>query len=282
MQKIPDMKNQSNPIADLHVHLFPERMFEAVWRFFESWDWAVHRQYTEQIEQTLRDHGVTLAAGLSYPHKKGVAFSLNRFMEKVGEHSTLFRPFASVFPEDNDFKKCVDHAINSPNIHGFKFQPLVQRFDVNDPRLDYLYAPCEREGFPILMHIGKAPVANEFVGLDHFKRLIRRFPDLRVCVAHMGAPEYDGFLSMMDHHPGMYLDTTMINTRTDLFDTLWKGDPELLFRHRDRICFGSDWPNVPYSYQEAKDSVERFPLPENALRGLVYDNALRFLKIENE
>lgn len=264
-------------VVDLHMHLFPPRMFEAVWDYFETRDWAVHREHVDDVARTLVSHGVTLACALSYPHKRGVARPLNEFMEAVGRDAPLFRPFGSVHVDDDGLRADVDHVIASPHLHGFKFQPLVQGFDVNDPRLDYLYARCVETGTPLVMHLGTAPVANPFVGFAHFAALMRRFPELRVCVAHMGAFEVDEFLAALDDYPQVYLDTTMINVRTHLFDTAWRGDAERLRRHADRICFGSDWPNVPYPYQEALDSLERFPLPPDALAGVRGENALRFL-----
>ena len=266
-------------MVDLHAHVFPERMFSAVWRYFEQRGWGVHRQQAAGVARTLADHGVQRAVALSYPHKVGVAGPLNAFMASLGEQLELFLPFASVHVDDEDLRQCVDHALASPHLHGFKFQPLVQRFDINHPRLDYLYQACLEADFPLLMHLGTAPVANQFVGHAHFARLMQRFEGLRVCVAHMGAFEYDAFAGMLEHHPRLYLDTTMINTRTDLFDTTWRGDPERLRRHADRVCFGSDWPNVPYEYAEALRSVARFPLGPDEVAGVLGANALRFLKL---
>lgn len=267
----------SNGIIDLHLHLFPRRMFEAVWEYFETRDWPVNREHVEDIERTLRAHGVSAAVGLSYPHKPGVARSLNRFMMDVGERFPVFRPFASVHVDDDDLRETIDEALASPFIFGFKFQPLVQCFDVNDARLEYLYERCRERRFPITMHIGSGPTANAFVGPAHFVRLMRRFPDLRICVPHMGAPECDTFLAMLDDYPEMYLDMTMINTNTTLFENTWRGDAERLARHAHRVCFGSDWPNVPYAYREAIDSVARFPIPPEKIAAVFRDNALRFL-----
>ena len=274
------MNDKKMNLIDLHVHIFPKRMFEAIWRFFESYDWAVHHENVDRIVKTLKAHGVTTAVGLSYPHKKSVAETLNLFMEEVGKTEPLFKPFASVHPEDENFRRYVDYALSSDNIHGFKFQPLVQAFDVNDPRLDYLYQGCLEKEFPITMHIGSGPYANEFVGPDHFVKLMKKFPELRICVPHMGAPEFDNFLQMMDHHPNMFLDTTMINTPTDLFDTAFRGNQELLVRHQSRVCFGSDWPNVPYGYKDAVLSVEKFGFEPQAYEKVMTKNGLRFLNLD--
>jgi len=264
-------------IVDLHVHVFPPRMFAAVWEYFETRDWPVHKEHVADIDRTLAEHGVSLATGLSYPHKPGVAEPLNRFMESVGRDFSRFRPFASVHVDDDDLRAQVDHAIASPHLHGFKFQPLVQRFDINDPRLDHLYERCVEASFPLIMHVGTAPMANPFVGFSHFRKLLARFPELPACVAHMGAFESDDFLRLLGDHPQLYLDTTMINVETTLFDTTYRGDPELLFRHGDRICFGSDWPNVPYDYEESLRSLERFGFDEAAMEGVRGGNAVRFL-----
>jgi predicted TIM-barrel fold metal-dependent hydrolase len=269
--------NEAPVIVDLHVHIFPERIFRAVWKYFETFAWDVHHEETEQIAKTLEAHGVCHGVGLTYAHKPGIAMSMNRYMARIGETLPFFIPFGTVFPDDDDFRETVDFAINSPQIHGFKFQPLVQCFDVNDPRLDYLYGQCVESSTPIVMHIGSGPYANEYVGFPYFSRLMKRFPELRICVPHMGVTEYDDFLFMMDDHPNMFLDTTMINTRTDVFDNRYSGNPARLLRHTDRICFGSDWPNVPYPYQEALDSIHRFGFPEDAIAKILGENALRFL-----
>ncbi|MDY0001729.1 MAG: amidohydrolase family protein [Polyangia bacterium] len=264
-------------ILDLHLHVFPPRMFEAVWRFFEGFDWAVHHEQAEDIARTLSAHGVGRATALTYPHKPGVSRGLNRFGEELAQAFPVFLPFGSVHVEDDDLDALAKEVIASPHLYGFKFQPLVQGFDVNDPRLDGLYGACQEARFPLVMHLGTAPYSNAFVGLEHFDRLMARFPRLRICVAHMGAYETEGFLERLDRHEDLWLDTTMINVETDLFDTAWKGDASRLARHADRICFGSDWPNVPYPYSEALESVGRFPLPPEARQGVLGANARRFL-----
>ncbi|MBN1947789.1 MAG: amidohydrolase family protein [Bradymonadales bacterium] len=269
----------TGPVVDLHLHLFPHRLFEAVWDYFEQRGWPVHRHKIDQIERTLVHHGVSRAVALSYPHRPGVAHRLNRFMESVGDGHPLFLPFGSVHLEDEEFEACVRQVFDSPLLYGFKFQPLVQRFDVNHPRLDMLYQGCCERDFPILMHIGTGPVGSPHVGFAHCRRLVARYPQIRLCVAHMGAFEFDEFLRLACDHPRIYLDTAMINTRTDLFDNTFRGDPDLLERCADRVCFGSDWPNVPYSYQEALDSLDRFELPPESRPGLLGANALRFLKL---
>ncbi|MBU2551384.1 MAG: amidohydrolase, partial [Proteobacteria bacterium] len=177
-------------------------------------------------------------------------------------------------------KEYVDKALASPHLYGFKFQPLVQRFDVNDFRLDYLYRACIESRTPITMHIGSGPIANEFVGIGHFRKLMRRHPELRVCVPHMGWTEFDEFLRLMDDHPNMFLDTAVINVEAGPdMDTGYPVEPERLTKYADRVCFGSDWPLVSWDYQTALDSVRRFGFDADAIEAVMGRNALRFLGV---
>ncbi len=91
------MKRLATPapgIIDLHVHVFPDRMFEAVWKRFKSVGWGFQREYIDQISKTLIAHGVVRAVGLSYAHKVGVAKPLNCFMETVARTDPMFLRFA--------------------------------------------------------------------------------------------------------------------------------------------------------------------------------------------
>ncbi|MBU2552734.1 MAG: hypothetical protein KKB20_30255, partial [Proteobacteria bacterium] len=91
--------------VDMHVHLYPEPMARAVWKWFQGQGWGCHAQYVQDVRQTLAAHGVGRAVALSYPHKTGVAAELNRFMAGLGRADPMWLPFASVYPDDPDFKE---------------------------------------------------------------------------------------------------------------------------------------------------------------------------------
>ena len=40
-------------IIDLHVHVFPARMFRAAWGKYKSRGWGFHKEYADQIKKTL-------------------------------------------------------------------------------------------------------------------------------------------------------------------------------------------------------------------------------------
>ena len=261
----------------MHTHAFPKGWFEAVWSYFETRGWAVHRQYVGDIQKTLTSHGIDKAVALSYPHAKGVVQKLNHFMIQLVKDHPFFIGFGSVHIDEDDFDSIMDEVFQ--NLSGFKFQPLVQCFDINHSKLDPLYDRCVAHDFPILIHAGTAPTANDYVGFKHFQTLMKNYPDLRVCVAHLGAFECEKFLHLCKDHPNMYLDTAMIQVKCELLDTFYHGDEDLLKSCADRICYGSDWPNVPYDYQECLASIERFPFSQKERQAMRGVNGARFLKL---
>lgn len=236
MEKLPDK------IIDFHVHLFPDRLFDSIWQFFEKdYGWSVlHHLYYRQCVDYLRQRGIGTIVYSNYAHKEGVADGINAWNLKILDEIPDLYCFAAYHPGETYALEMAEKLLKHPRIIGFKLQLLVQRFYPHDERLIPLYEMIQACNKRMLLHVGTGPVGNEFVGLVHFKKLLRRFPELPVNVAHMGALEYQGFMELLDDHPNLYLDTAF---------TFYPGmpgsfnlSPEYLERYQDRIVYGSDFP----------------------------------------
>jgi predicted TIM-barrel fold metal-dependent hydrolase len=159
----------------------------------------------------------------------------------------------------------------------------VQRFHVDDARLFPVYERLEAEGRILMLHVGTMPYRDAFTGAAAFERLMARFPLLRVCVAHLGAFETERFLRLTERHPHLYLDTTMALSPAA---TEYVGaDPaavtnEMLLRYQDRIMLGSDFPLIPYDYDEERKWAWERRLPVAVQRKIFYENAARFLGLD--
>jgi len=256
MAKLPET------IIDFHVHLFPDRLFESIWRFFEQGYGArvIHTLYYRECVDYLRQRGIGTIVYSNYAHKEGVAQAINAWNLKVLDEIPDLYCFAAFHPGDADALQMAEKLLDHPRIIGFKLHLLVQRLYPYDERLMPLYGMVQSRGKRILMHAGTGPVGNEFVGLEHFKRLLGRFPDLPVTVAHMGGLEYGGFMELLDDHPGLYLDTAF---------TFYPGvpgsfnlDPDRLERHQDRIVYGSDFPNLILPRETEIDCLLGYNLPQ--------------------
>ena len=95
-------------------------------------------------------------------------------------------------------------------------------------------------------------------------------------VAHLGAPEYDEFLSLAERFERVHLDTTMVFT--DFFGELSTFPPSLLPRLvdlREKVLLGSDFPAIPYPYLHQLESLARLDLGEEWLRAVCWDNGAR-------
>ena len=103
-----------------------------------------------------------------------------------------------------------------------------------------------------MIHCGSGPVPGGYTGPQPIRRLLRRYPQLRLIIAHMGMPEYAAFLDVCERSAQIRLDTTM--AFTPFVDETMPFPPSHQHRLRqlgDRILFGSDFPNIPYGYADA-------------------------------
>jgi predicted TIM-barrel fold metal-dependent hydrolase len=273
MQKIPAR------IIDFHVHLFPDRMFDAIWDFFSKgyqWD-VIHRFYYRECIGYLRERGVEKIVYSNYAHREGIAEGLNVWnLHVLDEHPDLYC-FAAYHPGDANALAYAEKILNHPRVLGFKLQLLVQRFFPHDERLFPLYELVADRGKRILFHAGTGPVGNEFVGLAPFQKLLLRYPDMKANVAHMGAYEYRGFMDLLDNHPGLYLDTAYSFFK----DLQGKGGFNLgnepLEKHKDRILYGSDFPNLILPRESEIETLLGYGLSQAFYDRVFFTNGLELI-----
>lgn len=262
-------------IIDVHTHFFPEQMFRAIWKYFESFNWQIYYKDTpEKLAETLRGLGVRRHTLLNYAHKSGVAKSLNAWTAEFASRVEAAMPFFTMHPEDAGNKAEARRMLEN-GFYGLKVQPLVQNYHVNDKRMTPVYEELLRAGAWLIVHAGTAPYANDYVGAKYFRELLKDFPDINVIVAHMGAYEFDDFFELLEKHPNMRLDTTMVFTKTHVFDTSFPEKKHAdLIRFSDRILFGSDFPNIPYPYEESVNGLLRLEFEESFYEKVFFKNAL--------
>jgi uncharacterized protein len=266
---------------DVHVHLHPERLAGAIERVFAQEGWRpAHPFEPRAVAATLRAHGVEAFCFFSYAHKPGMAPALNRWIAATAAGLPEAVALGTVHAED-DVAAVVGEALDDLGLAGFKLHCSVQRFPPDDPRLVPLYERAEAEGRPLVLHAGTAPYRDPHTGAAPFARLMARFPRLRIAVAHMGAYETDAFLALTEAFPHVYLDTAMAMTpRAHRYVGIQPVATERLLRHQDRILFGSDFPVIPYDYDEERRWAWERGLPPDALRRIFHDNAVAFLGLE--
>jgi hypothetical protein len=133
----------------------------------------------------------------------------------------------------------------------------------------------------VVIHCGSGPAPGTHTGPEPIATLLQRFPRLSLIIAHMGMPEYDDFLELAENYEKVHLDTTMAFTAFAEESSPFPVES----RHKlidlgDRTLWGSDFPNIPYTYTSALQAVAGLGLGDDWVRGVLHDNAARLFGIE--
>ena len=263
---------------DFHVHLFPDRLFDAIRRqFVADYGWNVlHQLYWRESLAYLRERGVGTAVYSNYAHRPGIARGLNDWNLNILAETPNLYCFAAFHPEDDDGLAMAAALLDHPRILGFKLQLLVQRFFPDDERLFPLYELVMEKGKRLLFHVGTGPVGNEFVGIVPFRRLLARYPGLPTIVAHMGALEYGAFGELLADHPQIRMDTafSFLPRLGSMFDL----GADFLERYRERILYGSDFPNILFPREDEIDTLLSLDLSQEFYDAVFRDNGLCLIR----
>jgi len=265
-------------IIDFHVHLFPDNLFDAIWAFFKkTYGMEVtYRLYASQCIEYLRNHNVGEIVYSNYAHKKGVAALLNNFNRELLKETYDVYCFAAFHPDDENALEMARDIISHPKVLGFKLQLLVQKFYPDDERLYGLYEMVMEKNKRILFHAGTGPVGNEFVGIDNFKKLLRRYPDLPANIAHMGALEFTEFFDLLGDHEQLYFDTAFcfLPGAAQMYNL----GSDLLEQYKHRLLYGSDFPNIFFPREEEIHCLSRMDLSKEFYERVFHSNGRHLIR----
>lgn len=266
-----------NQIVDFHVHLFPDRLFDAIRRrFIVDYKWAViHNFYWRECIDYLRAARVGPIVYSNYAHKKGVARDLNEWNLSIVEEVPDLFCFVAFHPDDEDGLTDLLGIIDHPRVLGVKLHLLVQRFYPYDERLFPLYELLMAKGKYVLFHVGTGPVGNEFVGVAHFRKLLEYCPGLPAIVAHMGGLEYAEFGDLLTCHPQLYLDTSF--SFLPKLGAMFNLGADFLDKHQERILYGSDFPNILFPREEEIETLLAYRLSPQFYRRVFSDNGRQLI-----
>jgi predicted TIM-barrel fold metal-dependent hydrolase len=142
----------------------------------------------------------------------------------------------------------------------FKAHIQVGNYDPNNPLLDDVWGLIDDAELPVVIHCGSGPQPGQFTGPRPIRTLLRRYPRLKLIIAHMGMPEYSEFLDLAEE----FADVRLI--------------PRLRAMGA-RILFGSDFPNIPYAYADALRGLIRLEVDDDWLRAVLYHNGAQLFSL---
>ena len=270
-------------VIDAHVHLFPDDLFAAIWQWFDQYGWPIrYRLPAERIINFLESHGIGRIVALQYAHKPGVARGLNQFMAGICARNDKVTGMATVFPGEPDAAVILEEAFEA-GLSGVKLHNHVQCFNLTGPEMQEVYEICGKHEKPMLMHVGREPKSPaypcdpyELCRADILEEVLKQFPQLKICVPHLGADEFDEYKHLIEQYDTLWLDTTMT-----LGDYLpFAGIPAIEDLREDRVIYGTDFPNLPYAWDREIKAVAAMHLSRQRLRRFLGKNAAELYSIQ--
>ncbi|QKT09249.1 amidohydrolase [Gordonia sp. X0973] len=273
-------------LIDIHTHFMPRSVLDKVWAYFDSAgpllgrEWPITYRAEEQTRvDGLSAFGVRAFTSMLYAHKPDMAAWLNTWAAEFAALQPRCLHTSTFYPEPSAPQYTRKALEDGARI--FKVHIQVGDFSPDDPQLDDVWGIVEDSGLPVIIHCGSGPAPGRFTGPAPVENVLKRFPRLRLIVAHMGTFEYLEFLDLAERYENVGLDTTMSFT-----DFSEQGAPyprEALPRVKalaDKVFWGSDYPNIPYPYAHGIESLIRLDLGDDWLRRVLHDNAAELFDLD--
>ncbi len=269
-------------IIDSHVHLFPDRLFNAIWEWFEKHGWSVrYKIYAEEIVNRLKEQGVERFVLLNYSHKPGMSESLNAWTHEFSRRHPEIIPFGAIHPEEKDVGGLLDRCFGEYGFRGLKFHCHVTGIRPDDDRMTPIYEKLLQHDRILTLHSGMGPslggykeTTRSISGVSYTRRMLQKFPGLKVIVPHLGADEFHEFFDLMEEYPNLWMDTTMVVAGFFPVQIPW----DKIEKFSDRILYGSDFPNIPYEMMTEVRAIQASPLSPSAKEKILHGNASRLFR----
>ena len=277
MDKLDNLK-----VIDFHIHVgLKEHWSPVVHAYQKAAGSEFYKRYDEMIDPAkfaayLKNHNIAKAVILPEisPITSGIV--TNEYVFDFCRGRDIFVPFCTINPFmatdlEKEFKHCLEMGAK-----GLKLYPSYNHFYPNDHRIYGLYALAQENNLPVLVHTGSSVFKGsklKYADPIHLDDVASDFPGLVLLLAHSGRGLwYDKAFFLSRLHPNIFLEISGLPPKNIL-----KYFPDLK-RVINKVVFGSDWPGLK-SISENIETIKQLPLKEDSIRGILYDNAARILRI---
>ncbi len=271
------------PVIDSHVHVFPQKLSDAVRHWFEEHAWDFHYQGTpEELIQAQFDNGASGLVLLSYAHRDGIADQLNGFIGELLNQFSHTAGLGTLHPKDDNPGDIIRKAFDEFGLCGIKLHCHVQKVAPDDPLLFPAYGAIQEFGGILCIHAGREPAIEAYgfdvraiTGASRVENVLKKYPEMKMIVPHLGFDESERFYELLEEYPNLYLDTTMM--LPNYFPV--SVDRKKLIQYADRILFGTDYPHIPYPMETELKAILDLDLGEEATRKILFENAAALFPI---
>ena len=183
-------------IADIHAHIFPEKLAEKA-------SHSIGDFYGVSIEREANMHcltaedrlaGVTRCVVSNSATSAKQVFNANTFLAEAVRGHAGYLAFGTIYPGMDGYEEELDRMLEL-GLRGIKIHPDFQKLAIDDERGIETYKAIARRDLPVLFHMGDD--RYDFSSPERLTNLLRRVPELgRVLLP----------LHMLRHGENVFLD----------------------------------------------------------------------------
>jgi hypothetical protein len=161
----------------------------------------------------------------------------------VEKHPDRLRGFLSLDPTQPNWEDELRYGHQELGLCGIKLMPMYAGFRPDDSQYDAIWDYATRHGLPVLLHTGttfisQAPLQDTLP--RHLDEVARRFPEVRIVMAHLGHPYEGECIAVIRKHPHVYADISALHYRPFQFYHSLMLVQEYGVWHK--LLFGTDYP----------------------------------------
>lgn len=271
-------------IIDFHTHCFPDALaVRALERLTEN---AAPFGYTPLTDGTVggllasMDHaGIDRSVVCNIATNARQMQKVNDFAIETARTQPRLIPLGSLHPDvpAPDLRAELDR-LAAAGLKGIKIHPDYVGVEIDAPAFEPILSLCEEKRMFVVTHAGFDPVAPDHMHCapDMVLRVMKKFPHLRLVVAHTGGFDCeDEVLEKLCGSP-VYLDTSLAAIRRARSAEQGSKCARILREHSpDRILFATD---TPWSDPAAEIAfVLSAGVGEKTMEKILYGNAEKLL-----
>ncbi|MDR2357737.1 MAG: amidohydrolase family protein [Oscillospiraceae bacterium] len=259
-------------IIDTHAHIFPSKVekvaTEAIRAFYDIEDMR-HAGSIADLLASGERAGVTDYLVFSTATTPVQVPKINDFIISTCAQYEQFLGAGTLHKDFTGFEAEIDKLwLNG--IHGVKFHPDFQKFNIDDETLMPVFAELQRRGMFVVTHSGDYRYTYSHPA--RVARVAKLFPDMRVIAAHFGGWSQWDIARRELVLPNVYVDTSS----TYGFGGIEPVVEGIKTFDSGHIFFGCDFPM--WDHGEELDMLRSLRLPDSLLEDILYNNFARFYK----
>lgn len=280
-------KNIDFEIIDSHIHIFPKKPAEVVYKWVKKLGHDVEEIYEpSEIVNYLTDSGINKAFLLNFTHRPEKTKETNNWTSSLAEEYEPLIPFGTIHPKYEKAKEETERIFDL-GFEGLKLHPPAQRFHPLNEKLFAIYEMFSEKGKPIIFHCGmfEEPEYHEYSHPELYEEIAEKFPKLKICLAHLchffTSELAEGRVPLVEEHENIYFDTShwfsksfqeVNNPPANHRDLV-----QVLKNYPDKFLFGTDFPTTGIEAKEQVENLLELEIDKNILKKLAGENAKKLI-----